>query len=175
MTIRVSFVPYQYSRWIRAVDRLKRTALYEKDDLPRRMSIEYIDTIRKNIMAGKYSATYVRYNQRYQEWKYQIFKSSGGFWNLRGELMASLRSEKSGKGWFGGVPANVFDSGNVSWFGKGDKGRKVSIAQYANWMEYGRRGQPSRPLFGPTLIEYSDGKGKATASRSQEKIGRQWR
>jgi hypothetical protein len=175
MSIQIRFVSYQYKRWIRAIEKIKVIALSEEDNLPRKMSIEYIDEIRKNISAGRYSTTYVRYNQRYQEWKYSVFKSSGGFWELRGELMASLKSFKSGKGWFGGVPAGVYDSGNVSWFGQGDKGRKVLIAQYANWMEYGRRGQPPRPLFGPTLIEYSAGKAKTTAATSQHQIGKGWR
>lgn len=89
--------------------------------------------------------------------------------------MASLKSYKEKAGWFGGVPAGVVDSGNVSWFGKGDRGRPIPIAQYANWMEYGRRGQPARPLFGPTLIEYADGKAKVMGGNSLNQIGKGWR
>ena len=175
MSIQVRFVSYQYKRWMRAADKIKVFALIEEGNLPRKMSIEYIDEIRKNISAGRYASSYARYNERYKEWKYQIFKSSGSFWELRGELMASLRSYKEGKGWFGGIPAGVYDSGNVSWFGAGNKGRRVPIAQYAHWMEFGRRGQPARPLFVPTLIEYAAGKAHVTAAVSQQQIGRGWR
>jgi hypothetical protein len=160
---------------MRATEKLKSIALSEQENLPRRMSIEYIDEIRKNISSQRYASSYARYNQRYQDWKYNVFKSSGGFWQLRGELMGALRSYKEGKGWFGGIPANVTDSGNVSWFGVGDKGRPVPIAQYGHWMEYGRRGQPPRPLFNPTLIEYADGKGATSANSSQRQIGRGWK
>jgi len=174
MSIQVRFVSYQYRRWVRAVNKLKRTALVEQDNLPRKMSIEYVDAIRKNISIGRYSTTYTRYNQRYKQWKYEVFGSIGGFWKLRGDLLASLRSHKKGKGWFGGVPANVWDTGGVSWFGP-KYSRRVLIAQYAHWMEYGRRGQPARPLFRPTLIEYSEGKGNKTARNSLNQIGKGWR
>ncbi len=175
MSIRIRFVSFQYKRWMRAADKLKRLALFEKEDLPRKMSIEYIDNIRNNINTGRYSSSYAPYNNRYRIWKYFVFRSAGGFWKLRGELVTSLKSYKVGKGWFGGIPANILDSGNVSWFGKGDQGRKIPIAQYAYWMEYGRTGQPARPLFGPTLIEYSDGQAKVTALHSQRKVGKGWR
>ena len=77
--------------------------------------------------------------------------------------------------WFGGIAAGVYDTGNVSWLGQGNKGRKVQIAQYGHWMEYGRRGQPARPLFTPTLTEYASGQASATASNSLRQIGGGWR
>ena len=43
--IQVRFVSYQYNRWKRAVDKLRARAMSEKDNLPRRMSIDYIDEI----------------------------------------------------------------------------------------------------------------------------------
>jgi len=173
--IQVRFVSYQYNRWMRSVEKIKAVAYSEELNLPRRMSIDYTDLIRKNLLTGKYSSTYARYNERYAHWKYQIFKSAGGFWELRGYLLNSIKSFKSGKGWFGGIPAGVMDVGNVSWFGKGDRGRPMPIALYAYWMEYGRRGQPSRPLFRPTLIEYSEGKALARIDESKTKIGEGWR
>jgi len=166
--IQVRFVSYQYNRWMRAVDRLKVLAESERVNLPRKMSIDYIDQIRKNIYADKYRAAYPKYSERYSVWKYLVFKSRGGFWFLRGELVTSLKSMQVKQGWFGGIPAGVLDSGNVSWFGKGDKGRRIPIAQYAYWLEYGRAGQPSRPLFRPTLIEYYEG-GKALTRLGESK------
>ena len=168
--IQVRFVSYQFRRWMRATEKIKATALSEKENLPRRMSIDYVDEIRKNITIGRFSNTYAAYNERYRKWKYTIFKSTGGFWNLRGELLAALEaknmsSTKFTSRWFAGIPAGVFDSGNVSWFGKGDKGRSLPIALYAYYLEYGRRGQPSRPLFRPTLIEYAS---KGAVKRLEE-------
>lgn len=175
MIIQVRFVSYQYNRWMRAVEKIKKNALSEKENLPRRMSIDYCNLVRKNLLAGKYASTYARYNERYQEWKYKIFRSQGGFWELRGLLLISLKSYKSGNGWFGGIPAGIMDTGNVSWFGKGDRGRPVPIAQYGIWMEYGRRGQPSRPLFRPTLIEYSDTQAIERLDESRIKLRESWR
>ena len=178
--IQVRFVSYQYKRWMRAADRLKATAFAERDDLPRRMSIDYIDTIRKYIYTNRFGATYSRYNRRYRQWKYMIFKSSGGFWHLKGDLVTALQSKwrKSTtytSTWFGGIPSNAYDSGGKSWLGTGNRGRKMSIAQYANWMEYGRAGQPSRPLFRPTLIEYASGKGTKRLSESRQRLLGRWK
>ena len=170
---------FQYKRWMRAVDGLRRIALSEKENLPRRMSIEYIDMIRLNIFTGKYSSTYPRYNDRYRRWKYMVFKSAGGFWQLRGDLVTALQSKKRtstayGATWFGGIPGNVRDTGNVSWLGKGNRGRVLPIALYANWMEYGRRGQPARPLFRPTLIEYAGKKALVRLGESRRLLMRRW-
>jgi len=165
---------------MRDTEKLRQTAFLEMDNLPRRMSIDYIDTIRKNIYTNRYGATYARYNRRYRQWKYMIFKSSGGFWNLRGELIAALQSKWRGatkytSQWFGGIPSNARDSGNVSWLGTGNKGRSMAIAQYAQWMEYGRSGQPSRPLFRPTLIEYASGKGAKRLGESRQRLMGVWK
>ena len=136
---------------MRAAERVKRTARFQQNDLPRLMSIDYIDAIRKNISIGKYASTYAKYSQRYREWKYLIFKSTGGFWYLRGELFTSLKSFK------------------------GDKGRRMPIALYAYWLEYGRRGQPARPLFRPTLVEYSEQKALLRLEDSRQKLMGGWR
>jgi len=172
-------VSFQYKRWMRAVDGLKRIALSEKENLPRKMSIDYIDLIRLNIFTGKYSSTYARYSERYRKWKYMVFKSTGGFWQLRNELVMSLQSKRKtstkyiGR-WFGGIPSNARDTGGVSWLGKGDKGRPLSIALYANWMEYGRSGQPARPLFRPTLIEYAEKKATVRLGQSRRLLMGRW-
>lgn len=139
------------------------------------MSIEYVDDIRKNIFSGRFSSTYSPYNARYEYWKYNVFKSFGSFWYLRGELVSSLKSFKVPKGWMGGIPAGVMDSGNVSWLGKGDRGRPVPIAEYARWMEYGRKGQPARPLFRPTLIEYADTRAMVHLDNAKSLLIGAWR
>ena len=89
----------------------------------------------------------------------------------------SKHREKEGtaKGWMGGVPSGEMDSGNVSWFGRGDRGRRLPIALYARWMEFGRRGQPERPLFQPTLVEYRTGKAIEQFGKSMAKIRGAWK
>lgn len=175
--ITVRFVSYQYNRWIRAIDKLRVAALSERDNLPRLMSIDYIDAIRKNIYTGKFNGTYRPYNPRYSDWKYGTYSkvAIGSFWILSGDLVASLKSQKMGRAWFGGIPAGVYDTGGKSWLGRGDRGERKLIAQYANWMEYGRRGQPSRPLFRPTLGEYVSGKALTRLGEARSKLLGGWR
>lgn len=173
--ITVRFVSYQYNRWMRAIDKLRSIALSERDNLPRLMSIDYIDAIRKNIYTGKFNGTYRSYNPRYSDWKYGTYGSIGSFWFLAGDLVTSLKSQKMGTSWFGGIPAGVYDTGGKSWLGSGDRGRSMPIAQYANWMEYGRSGQPSRPLFRPTLIEYSSGKALTRLGEARRNLIGGWR
>ena len=130
MRIYVSFKGSHFIRWIRANHRVRTIAGHQLNDLPYRQALDYIDLIRKNISSDKYGGSYATYTRRYATWKYNIFRSTGGFWELRGELMAALKAIKIGKGWLGGIPAGVMDSGNVSWLGIGDKGRPVPIALY---------------------------------------------
>ena len=178
--IQVRFVSYQYNRWKRAVEKLRAIALSEKDNLPRRMSIDYIDEIRSNIYSGKFNGTYRSYNPRYADWKYGVYGSIGSFWFLAGDLVTSMVAKQRmstvyTSKWFGGIPANARDTGGKSWLGKGDKGRIMSIAQYGNWMEYGRAGQPARPLFRPTLIEYSSGKALTRLGEARRRLIGGWR
>ena len=177
--INIRFVGFQLKRWLRACDRELGAALIETDRLPFRMATDYADLIRVNITTGKYDAAYQGYNLRYYNWKYNVFKSKGGFWKLRGELFKAIsvfkHTDGKLKGWMGGIPSGEMDSGNVSWLGKGDKGRRLPIALYARWMEFGRRRQPERPLFQPTLVEYRTGKAIEQFGRSMAKIKGAWR
>jgi len=159
--IHIKFIGFQFKRWMRACTSEMFVANLEEDRLPYRMATDYSDLLRKNIQSGKFDSSYSPYNLRYHDWKYNIFGSKYGFWRLRGELFKSIsvfkHKEGKDKGWMGGIPSGEQDSGNVSWLGKGDRGRKMPIALYARYMEFGRRGQPARPLFQPTLVEYTTG------------------
>ena len=96
----------------------------------------------------------------YKKWKKDHGKMGMGFWKLFGDLFRSLQTSKIGRqsrwraGYFAGVPRGAKDSGGKSWYGKGDKGPSKSIEQIGTWMEGGRRGQPARPIFGPTTEGY---------------------
>ena len=179
-TIRIRFIGFQLKRWLRACDKILATAALEEDRLPFRMATDYSDLIRVNITSGKYDSAYQGYNLRYYHWKYVVFRAQNvGFWKLRGQLFKSISVFKHAdgklKGWMGGIPSGEMDSGNVSWLGTGDKGRRLPIALYARWMEFGRRGQPERPLFQPTLVEYRTGKAISQFARSMAKIKGAWR
>jgi len=172
-------VGFQLKRWFRACDRELAVAIQETDRLPYRQAVGYADKIRENIQSGKFDASYQPYNMRYFDWKYFTFGSNYGFWRLRGELFRSISvfKERDGKlkGWMGGIPSGERDSGNVSWFGQGDKGRSLPIALYARWMEFGRRGQPERPLFQPTLVQYHMGGAVQQMKLTFAKIRGAWR
>jgi len=176
--INIRFIGFQLRRWYRACDKELLTAKLETDRLPFRMATDYADLIRVNITTAKYGSAYQAYNLRYFDWKYNVFNAKGHFWKLRGELLKAISvfKHKDGKlkGWMGGIPSGEMDSGNVSWLGKGDKGRRLPIALYARWMEFGRRGQPERPLFQPTLVEYRTGKAIEQFGRSMAKIKGAW-
>lgn len=175
MKIYVSFIGSDFVRYIRALRRLSTIAGHQLNDLPYRQALDYVDLVRKNINSNRYAGRYSPYSKRYADWKYNIFKATGGFWILRGELESALKTFKIGKGWMGGLPAGVTDSGNVSWLGAGDKGRPVPIALYGQWMEYGRRGQPPRPVFQPSLDEYGSSGAIKRGIESLKRIRSGWR
>lgn len=178
-SISIRFVGFQYKRWMKAALREIETAALEQSNLPRRMAIDYADLLRTNITSGKFDSSYAPYNMRYFDWKYFVFGSDYGFWRLRGELFRAIsvfrHRDGKVKGWMGGIPSGEMDSGNVSWLGKGDRGRRLPIALYARWMEFGRRGQPERPLFQPTLVEYRAGGAVDQLFRTAARLRRAWR
>ena len=89
-TLNVRFVGFQLKRWFRACGREIQRAIEESDRLPYRQAVDYSDLLRQNISTGKFDAAYSPYNLRYFDWKYNIFGSSGGFWELRGELLGAI-------------------------------------------------------------------------------------
>lgn len=177
--VQIKFISFQLNRWNKACDKEVTVSKLEEDRLPYRQANDYADLLRVNIVSGKHTAGYQGYNIRYFDWKYNVFGSTYGFWRLRGELFKAItvfKHRQGGlKGWMGGIPSGEMDSGNVSWLGRGDRGRKMPIAQYAHWMEFGRRGQPARPMFGPTMVEYSASGAIKQLGESFRKIRGAWR
>lgn len=145
--------PAQTRRWSSALNRLRRKVIIQENEVPMRSSVDYVNRVRMNITTQKYSGYYAPYNPRYSTWKNEHFPGSRGYWHLRGFLQMALRPFKVKGGWMGGVRSEIMVPGS-SWFGEGYSGPGISIAQYGRWMEYGRRGQPPRPLFGFTLEEF---------------------
>ena len=177
--INIRFVGFQLKRWMRAIDKEIVTANVEADRMPYRMATDYTDLLRTNITTGKFDSSYKPYNLRYFDWKYFVFGSNYGFWRLRGELFSAItvfkHRDKKLSGWMGGIPSGEMDSGNVSWLGRGDRGRRLPIALYARWMEFGRRGQPARPLFQPTLVEYKTGGAMQRLAETRRRFSSVWK
>lgn len=161
------------SRWLRAVASVYLQAVKEKEHLPYRQAVGYVNLIRENIISQKYAAAYPAYSERYYEWKYHVVGSIGGFWFLKGHLVDSLTPFKAEEGWMGGVPPGILVEGS-SWFGKGREGRPAYVGQYARWMEYGSARQPERPLFQPTFVEFRTGGALQEAIQSLNNVASRW-
>jgi hypothetical protein len=146
--------PKSIRKFNRAIDRLKRKLILERENLPMYSAIDYVHRLNKNLTSQKFSASYPSYSSlRYATWKEKYFPGSLGFWHLRGFVLKSLRPFKVSGGWIGGIRGDLMVPGS-SWFGEGMTGEAVRLSDIAYWMEYGRRRQPPRPLFNPTLSEF---------------------
>lgn len=74
----------------------------------------------------------------------------------------------------GGIEAGLM-VGGTSWFGKGDRGHVVDVAEYARFLEFGRKGQPERPLFQPTTVEYWKDEFVKKGAESLKRVRGAWR
>lgn len=149
-----------------------KQAIVESDKLPYTHAVNYVNYVRSHITAGTFSSYYAPYSKRYAEWKDKYF-GNRGFWILKGHLLASLTAFRHQNGWMGGIPAGLMVEGS-SWYGDGSTGQPRSIAEYGSWMEYGREGQPARPLFVPTMLDYANPAAKTEGLLALNRIGRKW-
>ena len=141
-----------YSRVMKALKsiryKLKWLTTVDGGELNRRCSIGYAQLLVRNIMTFQRPSP--PYTPRYRTWKFEYGKM--GYpapWRLYGDLVRNIINFRSGAGWMGGIPANVYDQGGKSWGGRGDKGKPKRIAMYAAVNEL------RRPVFGPTMEEYA--------------------
>lgn len=174
--IKISFVQMDLRRILGATLKEERIVEAEVNSMQFRCATDFLSLLRRNIMTQKFAGTYARLNPKYRAWKEQYGRSGLNFWSLFGDLVKSLerrregtRTKKTSK-FFVGIPRGARDKGGKSWFGKGDKGPPKSINFYATMGEYGRRGQPARPLFGPTQDEYVNS--GRWAKRGVESLGK---
>ncbi len=172
--IRIRFNQIDLSRILFALAKVESMAMLQATDLPYHAAVDYSNLVIGNIHSQKFLHTWAPLNKRYQSWKKRRqFGKTSKHWVLFGDLVNKISPTKFGKGWLGGVMPGVMDSGNKSWFG--DSPPK-EIAWYGRMGEYGRRGQPARAVFGPTLDEYmSDNDGiDKRGKESLRKIGNNW-
>lgn len=149
----IRFNRLHLARWNRSINKINSILKLEKNDLPFRNAVEFSNLLVDNINSQKYSAGYASLNDRYKDWKIKHGRSKKEFWSLFNRLIQRISAFKVTGGWMGGIEAGM-KVGGTSWFGKGDKGHIVDVAQYARFLEFGRKGQPERPLFQPTTVEY---------------------
>jgi len=166
-----------------ALTRLESNTRKQANEVPRLNAIDYHNKVIENIMMQAKMGGYPSYHPRYLAWKEQ--RSSGGFWQLAGDLVRAMTYRKilssdDGAEWFSGVPAGIKDSGGKSWLSNVPRGKKKEIAWYGRIMEEGyysaEQFHPERPIFGPTLKEYiSSGVPLQRGDRSLRIMAREWR
>lgn len=171
------------SRIVFAIAKVESMTMLQSTDLPFYCAVDFRNLLMLNIIKGKYSSGYASYNYRYYVWKAMQPGVNMQFWRLYNTLLKNISMWRFRFGWMVGIPKGI-PSPNTSWFNVlGNKradgrfprrGGNPNVGTYANWMEFGRRGQPARPLFQPTKDEYvKDGLIKQ-GMKSLRKIGYSW-
>ena len=161
-------------RILRALTRIESKTRVQAKIVPQRSAVDFQHLVIHNLTSQRFAGGYAPYSDIYQEWKLRQ-KLGMQFWKLYGDLVQNIKVFKvGGNDWMAGVVPGVMATVSSSMFGKAKGVRKVLISQYALWMEFGRRGQPARPLFRPTKTEYRR-KGFITqGERALRRIGRGW-
>jgi hypothetical protein len=168
----IQFDKTDKSRYLRALKRTSKKVLSEKEEHPKRCAIEFQFIVLKNITSKKFSHAKSK-SERYEKYKRNRVGHLDS-WMLDGDLINAITYFRDGDGWMGGIPAGVKDSGDKSWLGPG-RGRSLPIAEYANWLEFGRTGQPKRPVFVPTTKEYKAKGFVKQIEFTAKGIQKQWR
>jgi len=162
----IKFYDLDYRRHRSALKRILRVSGIRMNRIQQKMAIDYKHLVTRNIMTQKFAGGYAPYNTRYQKWKEQ-FAATTGYHVLKGDAVKAItvtkvRVYKWKSIWFSGIPSGVKDTGGKSWLYPlgSSKGKRKSIAMYMYVSEYGgnygRGGKhPKRPVFGPSMIEYS--------------------
>jgi len=159
MQIKVTLVASDLQRLYGAIKRVNTTATFVAKDNPYRNAVSFRNLLILNINNQKNMSKYASYNKDYAKWKKEKVGHTD-FWKLFGHLMKNLTVFPVGKGfgrtnmWMSGITPGAMDKGGTSML-KGNKGRPMLISDYGRWMEFGREGQSTRPIFGPTTEEYS--------------------
>ena len=137
-----------FNRYIAALDNVANAIRDEKRNLPYRCAVDFSNLLLQQISSQAYQLASNR--KRYREWKLGRV-SHLDHWILDGDLVSSITAFRHGTGWMGGIPSGVYDKGGKSWYGGGPP---KEISRYARWLEYGRTGQPERPVVQPTTVLY---------------------
>lgn len=183
LNIKVEVSKNDIRRITRALERVKRSVNREREELPYRMAVDYVNLLRRNIMTQKFAGSYAPYNPRYAKWKEQYFATTG-YWVMRGEIINNLttyRDRGYKNRWIGGLPPSLSMVPSSSWFyppgAGGQKPKSINMYAYVN--EYGGNysgySHPARPIFRPTKVEYERGNFRRRGLEALQLIGRSWR
>lgn len=175
--IRVHFNINDARRWVHATKNVLTTAIREEEVNSNLNAIHFSNLLRKNISSQKYMGSYAPLNDRYAMWKATYGRFKSGYWRLFGALLENISPTRLGKNkWLGGVRPGSKHPGGTSWFGKGDKtSGSTDLTQIGRFLEFGRKGQPARPIIAPTTEEYSSGQWVKEGESSLRKIANKWR
>lgn len=151
--IYIAPVAEDISRILFAIAKVESMVELQKTDMPYYCSVEFKNLVISNLHTQKFAGSYAPYSEIYQDWK--LRQNLGmQYWKLYMDLVENIKVFKVRRGWMAGITPGKRATVSSSMFGKAKGTRKVLISEYARWMEFGRRGQPARPLFQPTMEEY---------------------
>ena len=155
MNISCEFNKGELQKIYKNISKVKRVIKGLSRTLPKDASREYSQLVKNAIINGHGIKPYAKYSPHYKAWK-EKNKLGSKFWKLRGDLEKAcgsyrIKETKNSTTYLGGVPAGIKDSGGKNW---GLKGPATEIAKYGRWLEFGRRGQKARPIFGPMARKY---------------------
>jgi len=173
----VSFVSSDLFRIWKASWKVFDAAMRQAAEMPKRGSRQYAQNVIQAINAQKYG--WARHSVYYEGWKY-LHGFSPKKWVLSGELLQAINSYplkvNIGTGstrtteYFSGIPWEIKDSGGKNFFRNQPP---QNIAWYARMLEYGRKGQPPRPLFRPEFEAFK-GIWKLNMFKAKGQIRRAW-
>lgn len=183
--IGVKLNPIDVKRWLKALYKVEWRARWwlkaGGGEFNRRCSVAYANKVIANILSNKWR--FMPYTERYAKWKREAGLGSEPFWKLKGDLISSMTSFRENKGWVGGIPANVLDSGGKSWLHKLNEGKikRKKIAMIATVLEFGgdyrSRGggfHHKRPVLSNTLDEFEAGNYSGIPNFMMSDIERGW-
>lgn len=171
--IYVAPIAEDVSRILNALNKITVIVHRQAKSVPYRSAVDFQFLVIRNLNSQRFAGGYAPYSEMYRDWKLRQ-KVGMQYWKLYKDLVENIKVFKSGDGWMSGVSPGVRATISSSMFGAAKGTRKVLISQYALWMEYGRRGQPARPLFGPTKTEYRRGGFIVQGQKALRKIKTGW-
>lgn len=149
---------------------MDRTLTAASKTAPRRLSVRYLQLLKKNLLGQRYASMYPALARTYQERKKERGLGTS-FWRFSSDLFSELTVRRlTETEWFSGVPAGI----------RGDEGDLIAeygwIAEEGGWFK--RKGggyHPARPLFRFTLNDFFAKEAQEEGQKILDEIGRSWK
>ena len=164
-------IPKDVSRILFALAKVEAAVELQKTDMPYYSAVDFQHLVISNLGSQKYAVGYAPYSEMYKDWKLKQ-QVDMKYWKLYGDLVQNIKAFRISlgggqSGWMAGVVPGVTASISSQMWGTVKK--KVLLSLTARRMEFGRKGQPARPLFGPTRVEY---RGSGFIKRGQKALNK---